>query len=335
MDPLLISVRCRDELDGRPCERRHLEEDVDRVRRQPGEAAAEQLLQALGHRQGTARRRPRVRAHELASELEREERIARRRLLHAGELGPRQLQPESLLEQAMDGCQAERAEGEPLEPRLREGALELEGLSSVGPGLTVASSPIGSSRRRRSAICSTPAEAGSSHCASSIATSTGPARPARAARRARQVRSHAGPAAASPGSASSSAISSARRRGGASEGPRVLEHSAEQIGQPGEGERCLGLDAAAGQDAAEALASLLDARLPEDRLADPGLAREHERARTAARRRARNARIAPSSSSRPMISGATLISVCGRRIQRRRKSCCKASAADAELAVNA
>ena len=69
--------------------------------RQPGEAAAEQLRRRLGHRQGSAGGRARVRAYELAPQLEREEGIARRRLLHAGELGAGQVEPESLLEQAV------------------------------------------------------------------------------------------------------------------------------------------------------------------------------------------------------------------------------------------
>ena len=67
---------------------------------------------------------------------------------------------------------------------------------------------------------------------------------------------------------------------GRERGPCFLEHAAEQIGEPGEGERRLGLDTVAGQHPAETLAGILDARLPEDRLADPRLAGEDERART-------------------------------------------------------
>ena len=107
----------------------------------------------------------------------------------------------------------------------------------------------------------------------------GLARPARAARRARPARSRADPAAVSPGSASRSATSSARRRGGSERGRDLLEHGAEQLGEPGERERGLRLDAAAGSTRPNALLGLLDARLPEDRLADPGLAGEDERAR--------------------------------------------------------
>ena len=71
--------------------------------------------------------------------------------------------------------------------------------------------------------------------------------PARCSASARSTSSTASPiacgsGAVSPGSASSSATSSARRRGGASEGADLVEHVAEQIREPGEGERCLGLD---------------------------------------------------------------------------------------------
>ena len=96
---LAVAVRRGDELDRRPGERSDQEQDVERLAGKPGEAAAEQLAQALGNAQRLARRGPRARADELAAELEREERVAGRRLLHAGELRARQLEPEPLLEQ--------------------------------------------------------------------------------------------------------------------------------------------------------------------------------------------------------------------------------------------
>ena len=52
--------------------------------------------------------------------------IARRRLLHAGELWSGQLEPEPLLEQTMQRAERERAEREPLQPLVREEAVELE-----------------------------------------------------------------------------------------------------------------------------------------------------------------------------------------------------------------
>ena len=59
-------------------------------------------------------------------------------------------------------------------------------------------------------------------------------------------------------------------------GRRLLEHRGDQLREPGERERSLGLDSTAYQHTAETLAGLLDTSLPEDRLADARLAREHE-----------------------------------------------------------
>ena len=165
-----------DELDRRPGERRGRRGQSpvsvgSRARRPPSSS-----LQALGH---AARLGPavglRVRADELAPELEREERVARRRLLDAGELRPGQIETEPLLEQVVERRQAERAEREPREP-IRPGTRDRArtGRPSSGAVRTVASRPTRSSRRRRSAICSTPADDGSSHWRSSSATTTGP-----------------------------------------------------------------------------------------------------------------------------------------------------------------
>ena len=130
-DPLAISVRGRDQIDRRSSERCYLKQDIEGLAGQPGEAAAEQVLQGLGHRQGSAGDRARVRAYELAPQLQREEGIARRRLLHPGELGARQVEAESLLEQPMHRGQTERADRDPLEPSVRERALELERLREL------------------------------------------------------------------------------------------------------------------------------------------------------------------------------------------------------------
>ena len=48
---LPIAVRCRDQIDGRAGERGDLEQDVDGLGRKPGEPLAEQLAQAFGNRQ--------------------------------------------------------------------------------------------------------------------------------------------------------------------------------------------------------------------------------------------------------------------------------------------
>ena len=83
---------------------------------------------------GIGRARPGTgacRCDELAPQLQREEGIARRRLLHPGELGARQVEAESLLEQPMHRGQTERADRDPLEPSVRERALQLERLREL------------------------------------------------------------------------------------------------------------------------------------------------------------------------------------------------------------
>ncbi len=119
-------MRVGDQVDRRPGERGGLEQDVDGLRRQAGEAAAEQLVQGLGHRQGATGREPRVRTDELTAQLEREERVPRGRIGETDELRPSQLETESLLEHVVKRGQAERADRQQLEPLFPEGALELD-----------------------------------------------------------------------------------------------------------------------------------------------------------------------------------------------------------------
>ena len=219
-DALAISVRGRDQIDRRPGERCDSQQDVEGLAGQPREAAAEQLLQGLGHRQGSAGRQgacPCVRARAPARARRRDcppsppargrarggsarARVAPRA---GGAPRPRLSGPSEIRSSRPSGNARSSSKGSP----------------SSGAFRTVASRPTGSSLSRRSAICSTAAEAGSSHCASSSATSTDPwsARTRRMSSTASPIACGSG--ATSPGSASISAISSARRRGGASEGP--------------------------------------------------------------------------------------------------------------------
>ena len=125
----MIAVSSRDDLDRRPGQRCDLQQDVERVAVQAGEAATEQLTQALGDAQRPARSWSCTRSDELPAELEREEGVASRCLLHADELRSGQLEPELLLEQTMQRAERERAEREPLQPSFREEAVELEGHS--------------------------------------------------------------------------------------------------------------------------------------------------------------------------------------------------------------
>ena len=76
---------------------------------------------------------PRAGADELPAELEREERIAPGRFPDTDELRAGELEAEPLLEERVDGADAERAERDLLEPRGREGAVELDGTRQVRP----------------------------------------------------------------------------------------------------------------------------------------------------------------------------------------------------------
>lgn len=131
-DLFAVSVGCRDHFDCRPGERSDLKENIEQFTRQLGEPASEQLPQAIWHVERLPGRRSRVCPDELASELEREEGIARRRLLHTRELGPRQLEGQTRLQQMVKRSQAEWAEREPLEPLARKGVLELERGGNAG-----------------------------------------------------------------------------------------------------------------------------------------------------------------------------------------------------------
>ena len=125
-DGLTVPVRLDHELDRRAGERRCEEDDVARIGREPGEAAAQELVQALGHRQGLPGGRSGVRPDELAAELEREERVPCRRLLHPHELRPGQIETDPHPQEVMERPQAQRADREPSEPIRRESAIELD-----------------------------------------------------------------------------------------------------------------------------------------------------------------------------------------------------------------
>ena len=133
LDACALPVRGCHDVDRRPGERRDQQQDVEGFARKAGEAAAEQVAKAVRHMQRLARRGPRARADELAPEFEREEGVAGRRLLHPGQLGSRELEPEALLEEPVNAAEAERADRELVEPLLGERALELEGHCRLRP----------------------------------------------------------------------------------------------------------------------------------------------------------------------------------------------------------
>ena len=218
-DALAISVRVRDQIDRRSSERGDLEQDIEGLAGQPGEGGRRAAPATSRARQGPAGGRARVRAYQLAAQLQREEGIARRRLLHPGELGSRQLEPEPLLEQAVHGGQTERAERTARAARPGTRAPARTGSPSSGAFRTVAGRPDRLALKTSKRDLQHSGRGRVEPLASSSATRTGSR-----SDRARKASSTASPIACgsggiSPGSTSSSATSSARRRGGASEGP--------------------------------------------------------------------------------------------------------------------
>ena len=149
-----------DDVDRRPGERRDQQEDVEGLARKAGEAAAEQVAQAVRHVERLARRGPRARSDEFATEFQCEEGVAGRRFLYPCQFGSGELEPEPLLEEPVNAAEAERADRELLEPLPGERRSSSKGIAASSPVLWVANSPTGSSRSRRSAILITPAEAG-------------------------------------------------------------------------------------------------------------------------------------------------------------------------------
>ena len=214
-----LAVRRRHELDRRSCERGDQQQDVERLAGEACQPASEQLAQALGHAQRLARRRSRVRSDELPAELQCKERVARGRLLHAGELGPRQLEPQPFLEQAVHGGERERADRQSLEPLVRERALELDRARHLRsqpqrgqqPDRLLSKTPkrdLERTRRRRVEPLDVIEGDQDGPCSANARSTSSTASPIAC-----------GSGAVSPGSASSSATSSACLRGGASDGP--------------------------------------------------------------------------------------------------------------------
>ena len=147
----------------------------------------------------------------------------------------------------------ERADRQSLEPLVRERALELERAAELRSRLSVASSPSGSARSRRSAICMAPADAGSSHCTSSSATMTGPCSDRRTQhvqhRKPDRVRIRRRLTRLDEQQRDLERAEPRRRE----RRPDLVEHVAQQLREPGERERRLGLDTPADQHPVETL----------------------------------------------------------------------------------
>ena len=278
-DGLTVPVCLDHELDRRAGERRGEEDDVARIGREPGEATAEELVQALGDGQGLAGGRPGARADELAPQLQREERVARRRLLNTDELRPRQIEADPLSQQVVERPQAQRADRESREPIRRKRAIELHRDGRVGRRPH--------RREQADTLVTQAAERDLQH------TGRRRVEPLEVVEReddrlplgehledveqgqpdGSRVRSNL-PGLGQQERDLERAPPQLRERG-----CHLVEDRCEQVGEPRERQQRLGLHAPVQQDAAEPLLGFLDTCLPQDRLADPRLAGEDERGR--------------------------------------------------------
>ena len=144
------------------------------LRRQPGEATAEQLVEALRHVQ-----RPDPAQASCSCGRTRDRARARRTDCPPSPPALGRAPAASARARAAPRAsgaarRAERAEREPLSRSSGKERSSWNGARRLGRQPDVASTPIGSSRRRRSAIWSTPAEDGSSHCSVVEADENGP-----------------------------------------------------------------------------------------------------------------------------------------------------------------
>ena len=269
-----LAVRGDQGLDRRPRERGGEEQHVAADRWQPSEAGADDLVARLP---GTGSGRPGAggASAELAADLQREERVASGHLAQLRQLRRESSTPRRCLRIWNSAADASG----PTESRVggagREPALELARFSANGEqradALVTQPTEREQERPRRRSI--EPLEVVDRDEDRRVRCERredcrgrrGRPRAARQHCRRRILRS------AAP-------LSSARRRSVAQRRQQLVGHDrAEQLGDPGEGEDSLGLDRAVREDAAAACARALESRLPERRLADPRLPREHER----------------------------------------------------------
>ena len=206
-----------DHLDGRVRERGGDEQCAPRVRVEAGDAAGHELAQAVGHRQRSARLERRRRA-ERAGDLEREERVAARRLGDLQQRRARERVAELRLDQPPHRLEAERTE-----PRAREALGPSARSRPSGSGGASGVRTVAARRRggrpgaapRRRAPARSPRRA--------TGRRRPPRPPARSARRARAAsagrrRPRSGPAARPARSRRTSATSSASRCGAGQRG---------------------------------------------------------------------------------------------------------------------
>ena len=273
-----------------------------RARRPPSSS-----LQALGHAQRLARRRPRVRRTSSRPSSSAKNGLPAVASCTRASSGARQLEPQPLLEQVVR--RAPRLSG-PTESRVRRSS----GRSArARADLRLPVSSEGSPGARRFGTSAAVARSGAPRprpgratADRRAATTTGP----------RSARAHRTSSTREP-----DRVWVWRRLARLGEQERDLErppprrhermrrfveHRGDQLRETCERERRLGLDAAADENTAEPLSGLLDSSLPEDRLADPA-SPESTSAAGPCSTSVRNASIAASSSSRPMTSAGIAI----------------------------
>ena len=278
--PLAVAERQYDKLDRRPGERGSVQEYVQGLGGKPGQAATKEVPQAFRHANRPPGRRLRVRADQFAPELEGVKRISRGRLVQTRELGPGQLKPELLPEELMHPAQAERPYETPVQPLPGKRMLKIE------RGRLSASTQ---RREQAHAVVSEPPQRHLEHGAG------GRIDPLDVVQRHHyrpvdgehpQDVDYGKPDRVRVGALLARLRQQERDRERVrprrSNRPGGIDNDrAEELRKRRKRERCLRLSTPAGKDATETLPRLRDACFPQNRLADPGLATEKERARAA------------------------------------------------------
>ena len=240
--------------------------------RKPGDPGAEQVLDGIGKRKLLADCRL-IRVDERPSDLEREQRIAERRVRDSAQEMAREAEPEPVAQHAAKRAEAERLDVDVLEPRALECGLQ----RCRSPGAAREQEPDSGvpqpARGVGERLCGLSVEPlqivdGDEHW---LARSEVPQRVQTAhgvGMRLGSSRSRLGP--------HERHLERMRLRVGQSE--RLHVDPVEQVDQGRERELCVGLARSCREHAAFALARRIDAGLPQRRLSDPRPACENDRA---------------------------------------------------------
>ena len=256
----------------RPQRRRQRQRLVGR-RGQPGEPRAEELVEPLRHRQRLERVDVRV---ERAGQLQCEERIPARPLVDAEQRLASERPPQAVVQEPMERADAERTDRQPLQALRCERLLELRRLGPVGE-------PPGEQHehRARGEPSQGERECAGRGCIEPLHVVDGEQHGLPLAEQVQRIADRHGQGALIDGSVRG-LLPEQRDLERASPRPRdqgsdVGEGVLQQIAQPCVREAALGFRRARREDAQPTGARMFDSRQPEQRLADSGLALEHER----------------------------------------------------------